>query len=267
MSRRRKLVYVAIAVAVFTLLVIVPGYLATRPSFFSDLTDKYEPWRVSTHLEAGCEGCHVAPDPVAKAVYRTRMVGEFYLSVVSPSRTPDVFAKPTNESCLECHNDLRTVSPEGDLQIPHRAHVTILEMECVQCHNFLVHETSPEGKHTPPMAGCMVCHDGDTAKDSCSACHTQKDAPESHRSGKWLEEHDDHPTDAECIGCHKWAEDWCEDCHSQRPASHGTDWRAVHGARIKEHRSCEGCHDGDFCIECHGEVPQLNFDPTLKMVR
>ena len=41
----------------------------------------------------------------------------------SPSREPTLFDKPTNEACLSCHIDLRTVSPKGDLNIPHRAHV------------------------------------------------------------------------------------------------------------------------------------------------
>ncbi len=110
------------------------------------------------------------------------MVGEFYLSLVLRSESPSVFATPTNEACLECHNDLRSVSPKGDLQIPHRAHVTILKMECVECHDYLVHELNPSGKHLPTMAGCLRCHDGDTAKDTCTACHTQKAAPDSHQA-------------------------------------------------------------------------------------
>lgn len=270
MASHKRLLTAAALLAAISLLVMLPGYLASRPSFFSRypaLSDKYGPWSKSTHLEAGCEGCHVPPGTISRAGYRVRMVGEFYLSTVSAKRTPDLFSTPTNEACLACHNDLRTVSPEGDLQIPHRAHVNVLKMKCVQCHDFLVHEKSPEGKHTPPMAGCMKCHNGDTAKNSCSACHTQKDAPDSHRTGAWLVEHGTTPADERCQKCHKWADDWCADCHSQRPASHGANWRDVHGEAVKKHRSCEACHDGDFCVKCHGEVPGLNLRADLKMVR
>ncbi len=258
-----------IAVLAVLLLGVLPGYLATRPAFYDHvpaLTEEYEAWSTSTHLEAGCEACHVPPTTIAQTTYRVRMVGEFYLSLVFRSREPQVFATPTNEACLACHSDLRTVSPRGDLQIPHRAHVSILEMECVECHNYLVHELSPEGKHVPPMVECLRCHDGDAAKDACTACHTEKAAPESHANEDWLVEHAEQADDPECITCHKWAENWCVDCHSQRPQSHGSDWRAAHGAQVEIHRNCEACHEGPFCIRCHGEVPQLNFDPGLTLV-
>jgi hypothetical protein len=266
---RRRIIILGALVAI-AVLVVLPGYLATRPSFFSRLpgmAEKYEPWSTSTHVEAGCDGCHVRPTLLARTAYRTRMVGEFYLSFVAPSRVPKLFETPTNEACLSCHDDVRAISPKGDLQIPHRAHVQILKMECVECHNQHDHEPSPEGRHPPQMEGCLRCHDGDTAKDNCSACHTEKTAPQSHATPTWLVDHGTaQESDPECVRCHKWAERWCADCHSQRPASHGADWRAVHGDRVATHRSCEACHSGDFCDRCHGEVPQLNFDPTLTLV-
>ncbi len=268
-KRRRLLRAAAVLLAVFVLLVL-PGYLAMQPGFFErlpELADKYEPWAESTHLEAGCEGCHVPPKVLSQAGYRVRMVGEFYLSLVNRSREPRLFATPTNDACLACHSDLRSVSPKGDLQIPHRAHVTILEMDCVECHNFLVHELSPVGEHSPPMVGCLECHDGDTAKDACTACHTEKAAPVTHREEDWLILHAEDSANPDCVTCHKWAEDWCVDCHSERPRSHGSDWRALHRVQVEQHRSCEACHEGSFCIRCHGVVPSLNFDPTLELVR
>jgi hypothetical protein len=269
-GRSRRLA-IAGAVALVVLAAVVgPAVLASRPGFFArfpGLTKQYTPWAASTHAEAGCESCHTRPRLLERVGYRARMVGEFYLSLVTRSRVPGVFATPTDEACLACHSDLRTVSPEGDLKIPHRAHVSILKMRCVECHRYLVHETSPEGKHTPPMAGCLRCHDGDTADNACSACHTAKAAPPSHTGKDWLVVHGTQPADPECVKCHKWATDWCADCHSQRPRSHGADWRAVHGSRVAVHRGCEACHAGTFCIRCHGEVPKLKYDPTLKVVR
>jgi hypothetical protein len=159
------------------------------------------------------------------------------------------------------------VSPNGDLQIPHRAHVNVLKMECVQCHDYLVHELNPQGDHLPTMEGCLKCHDGNTAKATCTACHTRKAAPDSHRASDWLIVHAQKATDPECDSCHKWTDEWCADCHAVRPRSHTKEWRASHGEQVKQHRNCEACHDGEFCVRCHGEVPKDNFDPALKPVQ
>ncbi len=271
MSRwRPRLVLGAIVVGTVLLLVVLPGYLASKPAFFDrypGLSSQYEPWSASTHVQASCQDCHVPPGVISQVGYGARMVGEFYVSLVWRSREPSVFETPTNAACLSCHDDLRSVSPEGDLRIPHRAHVTILEMECVECHNFLVHETNPKGEYLPPMSGCLRCHDGDIAKDTCTACHTEKSVPDGHLADDWTVVHASKADDPECVDCHAWTENWCADCHTRRPASHVDDWRAVHGDRVEEHRGCEACHEGPFCVRCHGEVPQLNLDPTLELVQ
>lgn len=263
------MVRIALVIFAVLLFVVLPGYLSSLPGFFGRypaLSEAHGQWSNSTHAEVGCEKCHVAPKPVARAAFRARMVGEFYISLVARGRTPGLFATPGNAACQDCHSELRTSSPKGDLQIPHRAHITILKMECVQCHDYLVHEANPDGAHTPTMEGCLSCHDGDTAKDACTACHTDKAAPPSHASAEWLVQHGSESEDPECVTCHKWKQDWCADCHRDRPLSHGTDWRASHGVRVAEHRSCEACHEQDFCVRCHGELPALNFDPDLTLV-
>lgn len=266
--RRKTVLTIIGALVAIALLVVLPAFVSANPGFFgsySELSGEYESWAASPHAEAGCEECHVPPNVLARTGYRLLMVGQVYMSPFDPS-PPDVFGVPTNEACLACHNDLRTVSPEGDLQIPHRAHVTILEMDCVECHDFLVHAESPSGGHVPEMEGCLECHDGDRAKDNCTACHTEKAAPASHAANDWLVVHPRDPDDPECAKCHDWSGDWCVQCHASRPKSHATDWRATHGDRVKAHRNCEACHDDAFCIECHGVVPPLNFDPALELV-
>lgn len=269
-ATRRRFVLAVMAAFALTIFFLVPGYLASRPSFFGRLpalSAKYQPWSRSTHREVSCEACHVPPEAVAQSVYRVRMVGEFYLSLAFRSRAPRVFAPPTNDACLACHSDLRTVSPKGDLQIPHRAHISVLKMKCIECHDYLVHEKSPEGAYAPSMAACLRCHNGDTAKNACTACHTEKAAPVSHRAKDWVIVHAKRANDPECTGCHKWAANWCADCHAKRPRSHTSDWRTTHGLQVRAHRSCEACHTGPFCTRCHGEVPKLNFNPTLHLVK
>jgi hypothetical protein len=268
-SRRFRLLVGAGAVAAVLLFAVLPGYVASRPRFFArypSIAEKVSTWSTSPHAEALCSDCHVAPERIPQFAFRARMAGDFYLSLVWRSRAPRVFGAPTNAACLQCHNNLRSVSPKGDLQIPHRAHVRVLKMKCVECHKYLVHEKSPEGKNTPPMIGCLKCHDDDIAEDDCNACHTEKAAPPTHRAKDWLVIHPDQASDAACAKCHRWAKRWCADCHKHRPASHGRDWRAVHGERIDEHRNCEACHKESFCVPCHGDFPRQNLDPKLKLV-
>lgn len=267
----RPLVLRVLIVALAVLILIgVPAYVGGLPGFFGrydELAPKYDPWSKSTHVSASCKDCHVPPNALAQTAFRAKMVGQTYVSLVSRSGVPDLFPSPRNEACLECHDNLRSVSPKGDLKIPHKAHVSVLKMDCVQCHDFLVHEKSPEGKLTPPMGGCLECHDGDKAKNACSACHTDKALPETHRSPDWTIIHAQKKNDPACVDCHAWVKDWCADCHARRPRSHGDNWRQTHRDAVDERRSCEACHEAAFCERCHGEVPQLNFNPALKIVR
>ena len=267
--RRRRLTRGAVVLVALLVLVVAPTVIALRPAYlerFETFETQHETWAASLHARVTCQSCHVEPGPVAQGAYGARMLGVFYASLVSPADGLVALETPTNDACLGCHMDLRTVSPSGDLNIPHRAHVEMLAMQCVDCHNFLVHEPGPDGTNRPTMEGCLTCHDGETAKDDCSACHTDKDQPTSHGEPVWLVEHP-LAVDASCAQCHDWTEEWCSDCHAKRPASHGEDWRQRHRLVVEERRNCEACHQGEFCVECHGEVPQLNFDPAISVVQ
>lgn len=268
-GRHRRLFRAGVAVAALALFVLLPGWIATRPAFlgrYPDLAAPYRTWSTSVHATVPCQRCHVAPDLLSQTVFDARMVGEFYLAVV-PGRSFGGLAVPTNAACFSCHFEQRTVSPSGDLNIPHRAHVEVLKLACVQCHAYLVHEKSPEGKHTPTMAACLKCHDGRQARNACATCHTNKAAPPSHATADWLVAHASHRDDPACRRCHAWTAHWCADCHARRPKSHGSDWRVAHAAAVKVHRDCEACHAGNFCVRCHGEVPAANRDTTLTLVR
>ena len=269
-GRSRLFFLLGTVVLAITILVVVPGYIASQPQFFqryASTNGAYGAWSKSVHAPVPCQGCHVSPTWIDQTVYALRMPGEFYLSFAFPSRQPKILATPTNAACASCHTDLRKVSPSGDLNIPHRAHVTALKLKCVDCHKYLVHERNPKGTNKPTMAGCLTCHDGRTAKNSCSACHTDKALPANHRAADWVIVHPEKQKEIACAKCHGWTANWCAQCHSTRPRSHTKTWRSDHGQRVKTRRDCEVCHEASFCIRCHGEVPMLNFDPTLKLVR
>lgn len=268
-GRRRLIALGAVAVALL-LFVALPGYIASRSAFlqrYAHMDAAYGTWADSAHAKVACRKCHVSPGPVAQLAYSAKMLSEFYVSIVDRDRRPTLFGTPTNEACSSCHMDLRTISPKGDLNIPHRAHVSALGLDCIRCHDYVVHKKTAAGKHTPPMSTCLKCHDGRTAKNQCSACHTDKDEPPTHRAADWLVVHGQKAVDGACNRCHEWTEGWCADCHSKRPRSHAADWRSTHRDRVEKRRNCEACHEGPFCARCHGEVPKRNFDPGLKAVR
>ncbi len=266
---RRRLLIGSIALLAVVVLVVIPGYAAMRPAFmqrYPNMEAEYETWQTSVHAKVSCQSCHVPPTVGAQVAFAGRMLSEFYISAVFRDREIDALTTPTSSACSRCHVDLRSVSPSGDLLIPHQAHVEVLELDCVECHDYLVHAENPEGTHTPRMATCLGCHDGEQAKNACTTCHTQKAAPQSHESADWVFVHADKTAAEDCASCHGWVEDWCVECHSRRPESHAEMWRSTHRQRVAEHRNCEACHQGAFCAECHGEVPSLNFDPSLKLV-
>jgi hypothetical protein len=269
-GRGRLLAIIGIVVVVLVVFVAIPGYVASQPKFmdrYANMKNAHETLATSVHAQAKCQDCHVAPKWIPQAVYSGRMLGEFYLSFVFRSRQPKLLATPTNAACSKCHVDLRTVSPSGDLNIPHRAHVAVLKMQCVECHKNLVHTTNAAGNHTPAMTTCLTCHDGKKAKNNCSACHTEKALPENHKAADWIVVHPDKQKEVDCAKCHKWTEKWCAECHKTRPRSHTKTWRSEHGDRVKARRNCEACHDAAFCVKCHGEVPTKNFNPALKVVQ
>jgi hypothetical protein len=269
-KRRRSILIAAVAAVLIVFFIAAPMYLALQPKFmqrYTHFTGHYESWSTSVHAKAACQRCHVSPSWTAQSVYGVRMLGEFYLSLVSPSRQPKLFPLPTNAACRSCHDNLRTISPSGDLNIPHRAHVDVLKMPCVECHSTLVHKENHLGNHRPSMATCLKCHDGKQAKSECSACHTNKNLPLNHRAADWVVIHPEMQTKVDCKACHQWTAHWCAECHAKRPKSHAANWRAKHGQVVKVRRNCEACHAPTFCVKCHGTVPQANFNPSLKLVK
>jgi hypothetical protein len=266
-EHRRLTVGLAVGLGLFLVLFVIPGRVATQPSFmqrYENLESHYGTWETSVHSKVRCQECHANPGIIPQTVFNVKMLGEAYASWVT-ERNPDVFHTPVNGACENCHVDLRQVSAAGDLKIPHRAHVDALGLACVECHDNLVHvepaegDRAVEGENAPTMETCLGCHDGEQAKNGCTECHTDKAAPDDHQTAEWLIVHPDMQEEIDCAECHGWVENWCEECHTRRPPSHTETWRKDHPSQVEERRNCEACHVGEFCIECHGEVPALNL--------
>jgi hypothetical protein len=242
---------IVVLLALPVISVLQPGYYRRYPA----LGERMDHWGASTHSKISCIECHVDPGAGALVAFAARSVPAFYSQLVQGPDDTNLLGAPSREACRKCHTTYRAVSPAGDLLIPHRAHVDVLDMQCVDCHRDLVHSLNRRGFNRPEMEGCLEqCHNGDTASNACVDCHTRKQTPETHQRKDWLEAHGRiAESDAKaCAECHDWTPEYCEECHSKRPASHKGNWKKAHGPHAKTRGDgCLVCHEEKFCEECH----------------
>jgi hypothetical protein len=211
-------------------------------------------WRASTHAKMSCVSCHVNPGPVGFLTFAAKSIPAFYSQLIQGPQETNLLGVPDRSACQKCHTNYRQVSPQGDLLIPHKAHVVVLKMQCAECHKNLVHSVNTQGFNRPEMATCLAkCHNGKTATNQCVKCHTQKQTPESHKQKDWLQIHSQQAATGDCGRCHGWTQNFCADCHKNRPASHVGNWKTGHAAAAKQRgKGCLVCHGGEkFCKQCH----------------
>jgi len=238
-----------VAVALPVVSVLQPGYYRRYPA----LGQRMDHWAVSTHSRISCVACHVEPGFRGFVSFAAKEVPSFYAQLLGGPDDTNLLRPPGKAACQQCHTGFRSVSPGGDLLIPHKAHVEVLHMECVACHKDLVHSLNQRGYNRPEMETCLTCHDGDTAADECVKCHTGKQTPPTHEAKDWLQVHGQVADAKACGSCHDWTPDYCGDCHRRRPASHAGNWKQGHAKAAKERgTSCAVCHGGEtFCKQCH----------------
>jgi hypothetical protein len=249
-ARKRR--WIAWAAAAFGLVVAVALILPDYYSRYPALRVRMDNWRKSTHANFSCADCHMDPGPVGFLSFAAKSVPDFYSQLVQGPRSTNLLSVPDRDACQKCHTNYRQVSPQGDLLIPHRAHVVQLKMNCADCHKNLVHSANDRGFNSPEMSTCLRCHDGKTATEACVKCHTGKKAPPSHQRPDWLQVHSEKIKTVDCGKCHGFTQNFCADCHSRRPASHAGNWKTAHAAPATENRKrCLVCHDETFCKKCH----------------
>jgi len=252
---RRFVIGAVLALIVFLLVLPVfstlqPGYYARYPG----MSARMDAWRTSTHGRMSCVSCHVEPGVRGFASFSARSIPAFYSQLVQGANETNLLKPPTREACQKCHTDYRQVSPNGDLLIPHRAHVEVLGVNCIECHKDLVHTLNKRGFNRPEMETCLKsCHDGKKASNTCTDCHTRKETPDTHERKDWLKVHGTMSATMDCGRCHSWTPDYCNDCHKQRPATHVGNWKKNHAERAKINgKGCLVCHDEKkFCGKCH----------------
>jgi len=258
-SRRRSLrgIVVGLVALVVLLALVLPGVLTLRPAYYNRYAatrESIDQWRSSTHARMSCGGCHLEPGLRSHIEYGFKAVPAFYSQLFQGPTENNLLGSPSSAACRKCHTIDRRVSADGDLLIPHLAHIDKLDIECSQCHANLVHANNEKGLNRPPMTGCVAsCHNGKTATDQCNDCHTGKQVPDSHKQGNWLKIHQDESKKQDCTSCHGWSPDYCDQCHSKRPDSHSGNWKKNHSKRASAEgdEGCLFCHERAFCEDCH----------------
>jgi len=255
-GRRRTSVVVAL-VALVVVALVLPAVSMLQPGYYRrypGLSERMDHWATSTHSKISCASCHVEPGVTGAVGFAARSIPAFYSQLLFGPNSTNLLGPPSREACRSCHTSYRKVAPSGDLLIPHRAHVEVLGMQCVVCHESLVHSPNRRGFNRPEMEGCLErCHDGDKATDKCVKCHTRKHTPRSHQDAAWPTTHGQLAKVQDCDSCHDWTPDYCADCHQKRPTSHEGNWKTAHAGPARERgKGCLVCHGGErFCKECH----------------
>ncbi|MBO1225002.1 MAG: hypothetical protein JYX80_11300 [Candidatus Scalindua sediminis] len=174
-----------------------------------------------------------------------------------------------NENCIRCHaeiqftNEWKTLKTNAqEIRIEHEKHLKKVGLNCIDCHNNVAHDSSPNPTNRPHMAKCFECHvsreEGcetchplgfvkfdsemeDISVMACSRCHMDFLRKESSRKEGFL--HKKHLTSLlECNTCH--------DVNLQHPLS------------IIEDNDCGSCHHEKtekVCIDCHPLQNKLYF--------
>ena len=274
-------------------LVIVAAFVTahfTSASSFCDTCHEMDPyyatWQASEHSGAECRDCHIPPGTVSYIETKLGSFREIYVHFFGKADAPlTVTREIPNASCFRCHDD-----PPADPSLPtvtfsHAEHAA--RTDCITCHVRLVHKTLPPGHLDPgQMSSCFRCHDGSTAPNNCSYCHTaphekRGECSSCHNTSGFTSAGGNHPF--ALTGAH--ASLTCTQCHVSKPGVAnipGTELAqadpaciSCHGDNHKGLTDCAGCHtptawtDVDFehpftltgahatlkCAQCHISKP------------
>jgi hypothetical protein len=151
--------------------------------------------------------------------------------------------------------------------------------DCKNCHHQLQQSlgvwkaTHPQVVRANGANGCIErCHD----PQQCRTCHTTGKTPVfpgvinastvsaievAHVKSDWLTQHGTFALQdqSKCLTCHVNLTE-CQDCHSKRPAFHGTDntvWIGTHKNVAKDPRRCYECHQKAQCDACHQQFKEM----------
>jgi hypothetical protein len=257
--------WIGLTVLVVLAVFILPSLVAFSPGFCRTChLDQHKTWSQATHRNITCTDCHIKANTLDALKARIGILDKLVIKTGLSSGNHNITgfeAKPADKNCDVCHKLKRDITPAGDLIIPHASHTKLRKLMCVDCHTQMVHNAKAKMGNKPEMVGCYKCHDGNTAPNQCSACHTEKALPQDHRASDWLQVHGaiQAQNPSYCQGCHGWVVDYCNECHKRKPRSHSETWPANHQGLITSDRKagCAKCHGAERCQSCHTKAKKV----------
>jgi nitrate/TMAO reductase-like tetraheme cytochrome c subunit len=295
----------------FILLFIAVGAVtveSTSSSSFCSSCHEMKPefytWQASSHSDIQCKECHIGNGVKDYAKAKVNGLKQVYMDTTNTYTAP--IQMPTdvpNSACEKCHDmKTRSVTPAGDIIIPHDKHLT-KGVKCVQCHSGVVHGNISDRNVTfksdyskwddklakslmtvnftqPKMDTCIQCHKARDVSTACKTCHSTGMKPKSHdvpgfKTGN-------HGTLAEkdikeCNKCHQYMSDDDIKNIQNAPASQqflntGSIKQSFISAQdyAKENTFCKKCHTGtkppshkaDF-VNIHGTIAKADKKKCL----
>jgi nitrate/TMAO reductase-like tetraheme cytochrome c subunit len=201
----------------------------------------YEQWQNSVHKAVSCTGCHFEPGIFGYASGTLRG-SENLLAFVFKPPIP-LQADITNDTCLNCHQNIKTEAVSGERQISVK-HKEIINAGflCTDCHNSVAHEKTLGKPFT--MSLCIKCHNEEKASSKCITCHQKDIAYKPHVTL------DDWPKVKNariiCTGCHSAKIDQsCIKCHEVE-LPHPDKFRKDHARLAEKNKS--------LCYKCHSKT-------------
>lgn len=219
-------------------------------------------WKVSGHSKIACINCHtdIGPTHFFQMIHFTK---KYYLPI--QVKTP-----VSNQVCENCHSQNRTVTPRGDLIVPHQKHEE-QGLDCTTCHIGVAHGGIAERQETIDgefnrwddvtgrqnmswqyktmnMTECLNCHKDRNGPQDCEACHSRIVPPPSHQTKEWVEK-----------GIHgqEAFKDLksCDECHSY----------SMNLVRVpNDDKVISYARSNSFCVSCHAnKPPSHNEKPFL----
>jgi hypothetical protein len=150
--------------------------------------------------------------------------------------------------------------------------------QCATCHHALGSDKQWEQKDHPKAVrtiGANACLEKCHEAAQCRMCHTTGKRPVFngltaqsgtkaievlHAKPDWIQKHGAQALadKSKCLLCHM-TDGECKDCHSLRPAFHGSTstWIGTHKTLGKDKARCLGCHKESWCKACHDQFKEM----------
>ncbi|MDT3700818.1 MAG: cytochrome c3 family protein [Thermincola sp.] len=255
-------------------------------------------WKISSHSKIPCTACHSVNPEDYKTKIGTdkrpiKITNAIPNSVCEQCHTQNRETTPSGDliiphqkhsaagvTCVKCHAGVvhakiseRGITAEGNLS------------DYKAWNDSTAKQVATSFFTQPDMWTCINCHKSANVTRKCSACHSVIPELPSHNSSAWKSEHGKvaRTNIGECTKCHVTpgrdmfitpstgdkavdfarAQQFCYNCHNQRPESHTKTWKNIHPQNVsaKGVQNCFTCHDanqptaksvtGTYCNQCH----------------